>query len=80
MQPTEILKEIMKRSGTSQRTLARRMGIPPQTLNGRLNSKNGMTIDCYVAALDALGYDMKIVPAADARAEFTAVPKDGGDA
>ena len=60
MQPTEILKEIMKRSGTSQRTLARRMGIPPQTLNGRLNSK--------------------IVPAADARAEFTAAPKDEGDA
>ena len=73
MDPTSILKSIMKQNGISQRELARRIGIPPQTLSRRLSSKAGLTIDCYVAALDALGYDMKIVPAADTRPEFTAV-------
>lgn len=73
MDAKEVVKKILERQGKSQRALAKELGIPPQTLYNRLNKPQGIGIGDYVAMLDALGYELKVVPAPveDDRPDFT---------
>lgn len=80
MNAQEVVKKILERQGKSQRALAKELGIPPQTLHNRLNKPRGIGIGDYVAMLDALGYELKVVPAPvkDERPDFT-VGRDPND-
>ena len=71
MDSKEIVLAILKRQMRSQRSLALQLDIPPQTLNNRLHSARDLAVDDYAAMLDALGYELKVVPKADDRPEFT---------
>lgn len=71
MDSKEIVLAILKRQMRSQRSLALQLDIPPQTLNNRLHSTRDLPVGDYAQMLDALGYELKVVPKADDRPEFT---------
>lgn len=64
MDSKEIVLAILKRQMRSQRSPALQLGIPPQTLNNRLKSSRDLCVGDYAAMLDALGYELKVVPKA----------------
>lgn len=65
---------ILRRQMRSQRSLALQLDIPPQTLNNRLHSSRDLPVGDYARILDALGYELKVVPKADDRPVFTIGP------
>ena len=71
MDSKEIVGAILKRQMRSQRSLALQLDIPPQTLHNRLHSSRDLPVSEYARMLDALGYELKVVPKADDRPEFT---------
>ena len=77
MEAKKVVKEILRRQGKSQRSLAKDLGIPPQTLYNRLNNSKEVGMGTYVEILDALGYELKVVPQEDTRPDFILSTEDG---
>ena len=57
----EAISKILKENGIKKVVYAERLGIPPQTLNGRLNYRN-MTVDIACEMLDKLNYRLVLLP------------------
>ena len=77
MDAKKVVKEILRRQGKSQRSLAKDLGIPAQTLYNRLNNSKEVGMGTYVEMLGALGYELKVVPQEDTRPDFTLSAEDG---
>lgn len=71
MEPKEVINELLHDQGRSRRSLAKQVGMSPQALDNLLTKAKSMRIDRFTQLLDALGYDMRIVPREVVRPEFT---------
>ncbi len=70
MTPTEILKDLIKRSPMQQKEVAERMGWSPEGTSNKLR-RGTISADEFAQMLEILGYEMKIVEI-DTSAEVTA--------
>lgn len=71
MEPKDVINELLYEQGRSRRSLARQIGMAPQTLDHMLTKSKSMRIDAFVELLSALGYDLKVVPRSVERSEYT---------
>ena len=71
MEPRDVINDLLYKQGRSRRSLARQVGMAPQTLDNLLTKARNMRIDRFVQLLDALGYDIRILPRATERPEYT---------
>lgn len=58
----EILKECRKYRGVSQTDLARRSGVSHPTISMVENGRKNPSWATFTALLDALGYQVKVIP------------------
>lgn len=79
MDAQEVVKKILEQQSKSQRSLARDVGVSPQTMYNRLNKSQGVSISDYVEMLNALDYEIKVVPVPikDNRPSFILSREDG---
>lgn len=77
MRSSEVILQLLKEQNVSQRRLAKAIGTPPQTVNHQLSKSKDLKMDDFAAMLDALGYEMKIVPKSIERPEFTLDARSG---
>ena len=57
----EAINKVLKENGIKKATLADRLGISRQALNGRINFRN-MTVDLAADTLEKINYRVVIVP------------------
>lgn len=63
MTPSEIVYKMLKDTNTTQTELARRLGVRSQgSISNRLTRSKSMTVENFIAMVDALGYEMVIRP------------------
>lgn len=79
MRANELILQLLEDRRLSQRTLARLTGSCPQTVNNRLRGSSAMKVDAFATMLDALGYEMRIVPKDVERPEYVLSARDPGD-
>ena len=71
MLPNEMILHLLEERSMSQRALAKKTGYSPQTVNNQLCKSKSMRLDSFASMLDALGYELKIVPKEERRPELT---------
>lgn len=65
MNPSELIKRLLRETCTTQVELAERLQYDSQgTLSNRLNRGN-MKVDTFVKMLNALGYELAVRPIGD---------------
>ena len=62
MKITDAIYAKMDELGVNNAELARRCGVSPQTMCGRLKERRGMTLDVAMITLDGLDCALAVVP------------------
>ena len=65
MNATDIVIDIIKREGRSQKWLADRMGVSKQMVSKTLHSQDDMRVSTFVFMLTILGYTFKVIKAGE---------------
>lgn len=61
MKSRDILSTVRNRTGLNNSLVARKVGITPQAA-GRVMKASGVTLENAVRFLEAMGYDLYVVP------------------
>lgn len=59
---TKILKEVRRRVGITQVDLEKRSGISRSSISIYENGRGGIEVDNFQYLLEAMGYELKVVP------------------
>ena len=77
MRDTEIVKDVMKVTGTTQAKLAEKLGYKSvSAVTGRLNTPR-LSVNRFAAMLDALGYEVVVREKKWMTGDEWIVPADG---
>ena len=64
---SEILRDVRRRAGLTQREMARRAGIPPTVLSAYERGRREPGADAFLAIVRAAGFEMAVVRSLDDR-------------